>query len=72
MGVAHHSTSIEQNDKRIIAVEQTVDLSKEVLDLSAKLVAKCHGSEFPLRNLRALGRSRGWNGPMHGPLTMRA
>jgi hypothetical protein len=53
MGVAHHSTSIEENDERILAVEQSVNLIKEITDMGAKCVPKCHGSEFPLRNLRA-------------------
>jgi hypothetical protein len=51
VGVAHHSTSIEKNDERIFAVEQSVDLIKHITDMSAKCVPKCHGSEFLLRNL---------------------
>jgi hypothetical protein len=72
VGVAHHSTSIKKNDKRIIAVEQIVDLIKEVLNLPVKFLPKCHGSEFPLRNLRALCRDHGWTGPLHPPLAIRA
>jgi hypothetical protein len=70
VGVAHQSASIEKDDECILAVEQIVDLIKEILDISAKFVSKCHGSEFSLRNLRALCRSRGW--PLHGPLAIRA
>jgi hypothetical protein len=51
--------SIEQDDERIVTVEQMVDLIKEILDILAKPVPKCHGSEFPLRNLRALCRGPG-------------
>ena len=54
MGVTHHSTPIEKNDERVLVVQQIVDLIKDILDISAKCVPKCHGSEFPLRNLRAL------------------
>jgi hypothetical protein len=51
MGVTHHSTSIEEDDERVLVVEQVVDLIKDILDIAAKRVPKCHGSEFPLRNL---------------------
>jgi hypothetical protein len=53
MGVAHHSTSIEQDDERVLAVEQIVDLIKDILDIADECVPKCHGSEFSLRNLGA-------------------
>jgi hypothetical protein len=72
VGVAHHSTSVKKNDKRIIAVEQLVDLIKEVLNLPVKFLPKRHGSAFPLRNLRALCRGHGWTGPLHPPRAIRA
>lgn len=52
--VAHHSTSIEKDDERILAVEQVVDLLEDILNISAKFVPKRHGSELPGRKLRAL------------------
>jgi hypothetical protein len=54
VGVAHHSTSVEKNDERILAVEQVVDLLEDILNISAKFVSKRHGSELPGRKLRVL------------------
>jgi hypothetical protein len=51
VGVAHDSTSVEKNDERIFAIEQSVDLIKQITDMSAKCVPKCHNLEFLLRNL---------------------
>jgi hypothetical protein len=43
VGVADQSTSIEKDDHRVLVVEQSVDLFKEIVDISAKSVSKCHG-----------------------------
>jgi hypothetical protein len=48
MGVTHHAISVEQHDQCILAVEQSVDLIKDIGDMSATCVPKCHGSAFPL------------------------
>lgn len=72
MGVTHHLTSIEKNDERVLAVQQIVDLIKDILDISATCISKCHGSEVPLRNLRGRRSGHGWFPPLHGSLATRA
>jgi hypothetical protein len=65
--------AIEKNDERVLAVQQIVDLIKDILDITATCVPKCHGSEFPLRNLRARRSGHGRSPPLlHGLPATRA
>jgi len=43
VGVAHHSTSIEEYDERVVAIEQIVDLLKDILNISTACIPKGHG-----------------------------
>jgi hypothetical protein len=54
--VAHHATSIEEHDERVVAIEQNVDLLNNILNISAEYVSKGHGSALSRRNLRPLRR----------------
>jgi hypothetical protein len=41
--VAHHSTAIEEYDERVVAIEQIVDLRKDILNISTACIPKGHG-----------------------------
>jgi len=42
VGVAHHSTAIEEYDERVVAIEQIVDLLEDILNISAAYIPKGH------------------------------
>jgi hypothetical protein len=43
VGVAHHSTTIEEYDERVVAIEQIVELLKDILNISTAGIPKGHG-----------------------------
>jgi hypothetical protein len=72
VAVAHHSTSVDEDDERVLAVEQSVDLIEEINDVCAEGFPKCHGSEFSVRNLSNLWRGARLFRSAHGVLATRA
>jgi hypothetical protein len=42
VGVAHHSTAIEEYDERIVAIEQIVDLLIDIVNISTACIPKGH------------------------------
>ena len=42
VGVAHHSTAIEEYDERVVAIEQIVDCLKDILNISSACIPKGH------------------------------
>jgi hypothetical protein len=43
LGVAHQSTSVEEDDKAVLAIQQVVDLLLKALNVTAEHPAKSHG-----------------------------
>jgi hypothetical protein len=43
LGVAHESTSVEEDDKAVLAIQQVVDLLLNALNVIAEHFAKSHG-----------------------------
>jgi hypothetical protein len=42
VGVAHHSAAIEQDDERVVAIEQIVDFLEDILNISTACMSKGH------------------------------
>jgi hypothetical protein len=42
VGVAHHSTAVEEYDERVVAIEQIVDLLEDILDISTAHIPQRH------------------------------
>jgi len=45
LGVAHHSTTVEEYDKAVLAIEQVIDLLLNAVNVSAEHPAKSHGRD---------------------------
>jgi hypothetical protein len=43
VGVAHHSTAIEEYYERVVAIEQIVDFLEDILNISTACIPKGHG-----------------------------
>jgi hypothetical protein len=42
LGVAHHSTTVEENDKGVLAIEQVIDLLLNAVNVTAEHPPKSH------------------------------